>query len=234
VRDGDRAQAPAQVVQVARHGQDRHHLGGGGDVEAGFARVAVGAPALAQRDRPQRAVVHVQSALPADPQSVDLVRVAVQDRRVQQRRQQVVGGADRVDVPGEVEVEVLHRHDLGQAAAGGAALDAEHRAERGLAQAQQRVLADVAEALGQRDRRGGLALARLGGRHARDADELAVGRVLEPVQRAERDLRLVAPVRVDLVGQQSGLLGDRLDRPELRLLRDLQAALHLSLLIHTS
>lgn len=34
--------------------------------------------------------------------------------------------------------------------------------------------------------------------------------------------------RVDLLRQQPGFLGDRLDRPELRLLRDLQAALHLS------
>ena len=190
VRDRDRAEPLAQVVQVARDRQDRHHLGGGGDVEAGLARVAVGAAALAERDRAQGAVVHVERALPADPQRVDLVRVAVQDRGVEQRGQQVVGGADRVDVAGEVEVEVLHRHDLGHAAAGGAALDAEHGAERRLAQAQQRVLADVAEALGERHGRGGLALPRLGRRHAGHADELAVGRVLEPVERAQRDFAL--------------------------------------------
>ena len=107
-----------------------------------LARVAVGAAAEADGDLAQRAVVHVDRAPPADAQRVDLVRVAVQDRGVEHRREQVVGGADRVDVAGEVEVEVLHRHDLGHAAAGRAALDAEHRAERRLAQAGDRALAD--------------------------------------------------------------------------------------------
>ena len=56
--------------------------------------------------------------------------------RVEHRGEQVVRGADRVDVAGEVEVHVLHRHDLRVAAAGRAALDPEHRAERRLAQAE--------------------------------------------------------------------------------------------------
>ena len=128
VRDGDGAEAPAQVLQVARDGHDRHHLGGRGDVEAALARVAVGAAAERDGDLAQGAVVHVHRAPPADAQGVDVQRVAVQDRGVEHRREQVVGRADRVDVAGEVQVEVLHRHDLGHAAAGGAALDAEHRA----------------------------------------------------------------------------------------------------------
>ena len=45
VADGDRAEPPAQVVQVAGHGQDGHDLGGRGDVVAGLARVAVRAAA---------------------------------------------------------------------------------------------------------------------------------------------------------------------------------------------
>ena len=73
-------------------------------------------------------------------QRVDVVRVAVQDRGVEHRREQVVRRADRVDVAGEVEVEVLHRHHLRQPAARGAALDPEHRAQRRLAQAQHRAL----------------------------------------------------------------------------------------------
>ena len=188
LRDGDPAEPRAQVLQVLRDREDRHHLGGGGDVEARLARVAVGAPAHADRDAAQRAVVHVERAPPADAQLVDLVQVAVQDRRVEHRREQVVGGADRVDVAGEVEVEVLHRHDLGHAAAGGAALDAEHGPERRLAQAGDRPLADVAEALREPDERRRLALARLRRRHARDADQLAVGPVRQPVDHAEPDL----------------------------------------------
>ena len=49
--------------------------------------------------------------------------------------EQVVGAADGVEVAGEVQVDVFHRHHLGIAAAGGAALDAEAGAEGRLAQA---------------------------------------------------------------------------------------------------
>ena len=94
----DRAEAAAQVLQVAGDRQDGHHLRGGRDVEAALPRVAVGPPAQADRDLAQRPVVHVQGPPPADPQGVDVVRVSVEDRRVQHRRQQVVGRADRVDV----------------------------------------------------------------------------------------------------------------------------------------
>ena len=59
-------------------------------------------------------------------QRVDLELVAVHEMSVDHGGEQVVGGADGVDVAGEVEVEVLHGNDLGVAAAGGAALDAEH------------------------------------------------------------------------------------------------------------
>ena len=138
------AEPRAQVLQVARDGEDRHHLGGGGDVEARLARVAVRAAAEADRRSLRSARSFMSSARRQPTRSgVDLVRVAVQDRGVEHRREQVVGRADRVDVAGEVEVEVLHRHDLRHAAAGGAALDAEHRAERRLAQAGDRPLADV-------------------------------------------------------------------------------------------
>ncbi|MGD0997918.1 MAG: hypothetical protein ABR941_06315 [Thermoleophilia bacterium] len=43
--------------------------------------------------------------------------------------EQVVGGADGVNVAGEMKIQILHGDDLRVAAAGGAALDAEHRPE---------------------------------------------------------------------------------------------------------
>ena len=51
--------------------------------------------------------------------------------------------------PGEVQVDVLHRYDLGVAAAGRAALDAEHGAEARLAQGDHGVLAYLAQAVGE-------------------------------------------------------------------------------------
>ena len=207
-------------------GHDRHDLGGRGDVEAALARIAVGAAAERDGDLAQGAVVHVHRPAPADAQRVDVQRVAVQDRGVEHRREQVVGRADGVDVAGEVQVEVLHRDDLRHAAARGAALDAEHRPERGLAQAGDRALADDAEALRQPDQRRRLALAGLGRRHARHAHELAVGRLVHALEHAEIDLRLVAPVGLELLVLEPDFFGDLLDRLEDRVLCDLEAALH--------
>ena len=65
-----------------------------------------------------------------------LQRVALVDMVVEHRRQQRVGAGDRVEVSGEMEVDVLHGHDLRVPAAGRPALDAEHGPETRLADAQ--------------------------------------------------------------------------------------------------
>ena len=66
VRRGDAADPLAEVLEVARHRHDRHHLGGRGDVEPGLARVAVGPATETDGDPPQRAIVHVHGPAPAD------------------------------------------------------------------------------------------------------------------------------------------------------------------------
>ena len=65
---------------------------------------------------------------------VDAQCIALLDVVVDEGAQQVVGGGDGVHIAGEVEVDVLHGDNLGIAAAGSTALDAEYRA-RGRAHA---------------------------------------------------------------------------------------------------
>src|SRR5439155_12675110 len=72
----------------------------------------------------------------------------------------------------------------------------------GLAQANDRLLADVVERVAQAHRGGGLALARGRGRHRRHQDKLAVLLPLEGVEVFERHLRLVMAVGLEV------LLGD--------------------------
>ena len=172
------------------------------------------------------AVVHVHAAAPGDRERVEPGRVAVMQVRVDQRGEQVVRGRDRVQVAGEVEVQVLHRDDLRVAAAGRAALHAEDRAERRLAEAQDRAAAELAEALRERDRRRRLPLAGGRRRDRRDVDELRVGPVGEPIDDREVDLRLVAPVRLDLLVEEPELVGDVADRSQGRGLGDLEAGGH--------
>jgi hypothetical protein len=86
--------------------------------------------------------------------------VAPVDVVVDHRRQQVVGRGDGVKIAGEMEVHVLHRHDLRIAAAGRAALHAEAGPERGLADADRGLLADPVQPVAETHRGRRLALAR--------------------------------------------------------------------------
>ena len=145
-RERDRAEAAPDVSAVGGHRHQRHHLGGGRDVEPRLARerLVLSDPDV---DAAQKAILDVQAAAPRDIRRVDAEVVAVDDVRGDRGGKEVVGGSDRVQVAGEVEVDVLAGDDLGQAAAGAAALRAEHRADRRLAQADEGALADEAEAL---------------------------------------------------------------------------------------
>ena len=227
--DGDAPEALAEVGEIARDGDESHDLARGRDVEPGLARSAVRPPAEARHDVPEVPVVHVHAAAPGDRERVDPRLVPVVQVRVDERREEVVRRRDRVQVAGEVQVEVLHRDDLGVAAAGGAALHAEHRPERRLTQAEHRLPAEGAESLRQGDGCRRLALTRRRRRDRRDVHELRVRPVAEPVDDREIDLRLVAPVRLDLVGLEADVLGDVEDRAKRRGLRDLQAGRHLRL-----
>ena len=128
IADDDVAEPVLEIVEIAGEAEDRHHLRRHRDVEAGLARIAVGDAAERAHDLAQRAVVHVHDAAPGDPPAVEAEAVAPIDVVVDQRGQQVMGRGDGVEIAGEMEVDVLHRDDLGIAAAGGAALHAERRA----------------------------------------------------------------------------------------------------------
>ncbi len=226
VRDDDPREACLEIVKAVGEAQDRHHLRRDDDVEAVLARIAVRGPAEPDRHVAQRAIVQVDDALPRDAPHVDAERVAVMDVVVDQRRQQVVRERDRVEVAGEVEVDVLHRHDLRMAAAGRAALHAEHRTERRLAQAGDRVRADAVEPVDEPDGRRGLAFA---GRRRADAgheDELAV-RPIETGEPVERDLRLEAAVWLERVFRDAEAFPrQRDDRSQRGAPCDLDVALH--------
>ena len=192
--------------------------------------VSRGTPSSADAEADDRvaqgAVADVDDVRPGDGVRLDAQRVAVMQVVVEERRGQVVGRADGVVVAGQVEVEVLHRHDLAVAAAGRAALDAEDRPERRLADGDRRAHADAVEALGEADGRGRLALAERRRRDGRDEDLVAVGSVGQAAQDVEADLGLVRPVELELLGQQAELGADVGDRAHRGGLGDLEAAGH--------
>jgi hypothetical protein len=127
LRNDDAAEPRAEVLEIRREREDRHHLGGRRDHEASLARDAVHLSAEADDAVAELPVVDVERPRPRDRRGVDVERVPVVDRRVERSGEQVVRRRDRVEVAVEVEVDLLHRNDLRVAAAGSAALDAEHR-----------------------------------------------------------------------------------------------------------
>ena len=193
--DHDIAEAALQVVQIGGKAEDRHHLGGDGDVEAVAAREPVADAAERADDLAQRPIVHVHDAPPGDPPGVEPERIALVDVIVEERRQQVVRGADGMEIAGEMQVDVLHRHHLRVAAAGGSALYPEAGTEARLAQADQRLLSDAVQAVGEPDGCGRLAFAGRGGGNRRDQHELSVLALGERIDVAEIDLRLRVSIR---------------------------------------
>ena len=202
----DVAEPGLEVVEIAGEAEDRHHLRSHGDVEARLARIAVGDAAERADDLAQRAVVHIHDAAPGDAAAVDARLVAPVDVVVDQRAEQVVRRGNGVEVAGEVQVDVLHRHDLGVAAAGSSALHAERGPERRLAQAEHRLLADVVERVGQPDRGRGLALAGRRWRDRSDQDQLAVVLVLERLDVVHRHLGLVVAIGLEVLRRDAKLL----------------------------
>jgi hypothetical protein len=224
--DRDATEALAQVREVAGDRDEAHDLARRGDVEARLARCAVRSSAEAGDHVPEVPVVHVDAAAPRDGERVETRSVPMVEMCVDHGREQVVRSRDRVKVAGEVEVQVLHRHDLCIAASRRAALDPEHRAERRLAKAQHRLAPELPEPLRERDGRRRLPLARRRRRDRRDVDQLRVRAVREPVDHGQVDLRLVPAVWLDLVVLQAELVGDVADRAQRRGLCDLEAGGH--------
>ena len=123
-----------------------------------------------------------------------------------------------------MEVDVFHGHHLRVAAAGCAALDAEHGAEGGFAEAEHGLFAQSVHGVGQTHAGGGLALARRGGADSSYKDHLALlGRLMD---QAVVDLGLVAAIGDHvLVGDAEGC-GDLGNGLHFRFLCDLDIRLH--------
>ena len=154
----DATQAGLQVSQAGGQAKNRHHFRSHHDVKTVFARHAVGSATQAHHHLAQSAVVHVHHPLPHDATGVHLEGVAVVDMVVKHCRQQVVRQGNRTKVASEVKVDVLHGHHLCHATTRGATLHAKHGPQGGFAQADQALLADLAQGVAQAHRGGGFAL----------------------------------------------------------------------------
>ncbi len=114
-------------------------------------------------DIPQLADVHVHGLLEDDLGGIDVVGVVPHELVVDYGGQQVVSRCDRVDVAGEMEVDIPHGVHLGVSSAGGSALDTEGGSDGRLPEGSDDLLPELSEALDQTDGGDGLPFACGGG-----------------------------------------------------------------------
>ena len=129
-----------------------------------------------------------------------------------------------MQVASEVQVDVLHGHHLGVAAAGRAALYAEHGAQAGLTQAEHGLFAQGIHCIGQAHAGGGFALARGGGADGRYQNQLAL--LVGLLKQAMVDLGLVLAVQADFILGEAQLLGNLGDGLHLGSLGNFDVTLH--------
>ena len=225
-RDDNALEARLEVRDPFREAEDRHHLARGGDHELVLPRDPVLRSAKARDDVAQLAVVHVQAPREEDPRGIDVQFVPVEDVRVEDRGDQIVRGANRVDVAREVQVDLLHREDLGSAAARRPALRAEHGPEGRLANCDNALRPEAIQGLPESDRGEGLALSISGRGRAGDEDELPLAGLPGPLHGGEPDLRDGVTLEDEVVLAKSEIRGDIEDRAHLGRLSDLDVRDH--------
>ena len=92
---------------------------------------------------------------------------------VEECRGEIVRGADRMNVTGEMQVELFHGDDLAVAATCGAALDTEHWSKAWLSNGNGGAVTDLVEPLRETNGGGGLSLAERCGADRGDDNVLA-------------------------------------------------------------
>src|SRR5215204_294887 len=215
-------EAAAHVVKRGGEREDRHRLRGRRDVEAGLARDAIGPGAQPHNDIPQGPIVHVHHPSPGNALQLEVEGIALVEVVVDHGGELVVGLGDRVDVASEMQIEILHRHDLAVAAARGATLDAENGAHRGLAHRHRRRLADVLERLSQADGGRRLPLAQRGWRYGGDHHIFGLRPVGELLDGVELYLGDAFSVRLQEMIPDAYLGGDLVQRLQFCLPGNLQ------------
>ncbi len=122
------------ILQRGRERQNCHDFAGNGDVKARLAYdSAFELAAQANDNTAQRPILDIQHAFPGNLVEVNIERVAAHQAIVDHGGQQIIGGAHRVNVASQMQVERFHRDNLGIAAACRAALNAKCRTLRRLA-----------------------------------------------------------------------------------------------------
>ncbi len=207
IADGHAAEPGAQVLQPGGQAEYRHDLGSSGDLETGFPRHPVGRSAKADDHVAQRPVVHVHRAFEGDAPRINAQGISLVQVVVDQCHQQVVRAGYGMEIPGEMQVDLIHRKHLRLAAAGGPTLHAETRAHGGFTQGDHGFRSRSGQGITQAHHHGGFPFPRGCRGHAADQDHLSQAGTASS-QQGRVDLGLVPAVRLHRSLRDPGRPGD--------------------------
>src|SRR5215831_13738401 len=149
---------------------------------------------------------------------------------VDERSEQVVSNTDRVEVAGEMKIDVFHRHNLRVTPTGGAALHAEAGTKTRFAQANDGVFADSIKSISEADRRRGLTFAGCRRRHRSNQNQLGVRTLLYLVEIVQRNLRFEVAIQQQVAQvDPKSAMADLRDRQHVRFLRNFDVGLWISM-----
>jgi hypothetical protein len=106
-----------------------------------------------------------------------------------------VAGCDSMGIAGEMEIDFLHRNDLGMSPSCPASFDAKHRSKGWLPKRHNSALAKSAQSHRQPDRRCRLTFSQWGGINGGHENIAALRPGLQSIQRRQCDFSLVPSVR---------------------------------------
>ena len=154
--DHNAAKTRSKIGKIGCERKYSHNFTGNGDHRFGFTDDTVLTTTETDDRLTNRAITDVNDARPGDAAQVDVECVAVMQVIVEECRGEIMRGANRVHITGEVQVELLHRNHLAIAAARSAALDTEDWSEAWLSNRNGGAVANLVEALRESNGGGGL------------------------------------------------------------------------------
>jgi len=210
--DDDASNASAHVGEARGESQNRHNLTRHADIETALADRSIIQVSQTANDVTERAVIHVHHAVPGDAVGVNIElaqpnfleigfapAALVVNARINRCRAEIVCGADRMNVAGQVQVEVLHRHNLAITAASCPTLDPKCRSHRRLAYGSNRFVAQGTQRLRQTNRRRGFALTKRCRRNRRHIDVFGVRALCQALTDIQMDFSLKLAVEFQVI-----------------------------------
>ena len=122
----DASETLLQVGEILREAENGHDFRGHGDVKTRLAWVIAVVPETGD-DLAESAVIQVHRPPPGDTPRIETERISPVEMIFDHRREKIVRRADGVEVAGEMEIDLIHRDDLGVTSARRATLETEGR-----------------------------------------------------------------------------------------------------------